>query len=115
MKKVLIVLGIIVAVVGLCIGIAFGTGWAHVGYTQTVGKAQQNADTTVYHHTQAYIDGAAKDIAKVKLEYEQSTDAAGKKALVEYIQTSYANVDPSQINNPSVAAWLRAVQNNTLN
>lgn len=115
MKKVFAGIGITIGTIVICIGIAFGCGWLHVGYTQTVGKAQTNAENQVFHQTQAYIDGAVSDISKVKLEYEQSKDKDTKQALASYIRSTYANLNPSDINNPPIAEWLRDVQNGNLN
>lgn len=115
MKKVLAVIGSVILVVAVFVGIGFGTGYLNVGYTQTVGKAQQNAENKVFHQTQAYVDGAVQDISKTKLEYDKSKDETAKKALVDYIQSTYANLDPSQINNSSIASWLRDIQNGSIN
>ncbi|HEX2986063.1 MAG TPA: hypothetical protein VHO71_04535 [Caproiciproducens sp.] len=115
MKKVLCGIFGTVLAVAICVGIAFGTGWLNVGYTKTVGKAQTNAENQVFHQTQAYIDGAVSDISKVKLEYEQAKDKDTKQALLSYIRSTYANLNPADINNPSVAEWLRDVQNGNFN
>ena len=115
MKKVLAIVGSVIVVIAIFVGIAFGCGWLNVGYTQIVGKAQQNAETKVFHQTQAYVDGATQDISKVKLEYEQSKDKAAKKALINYIEETYANLNPDDINNPSISSWLRDVQNGNMN
>lgn len=115
MKKVLVGIGIAVVIIAAFTGIAFGCGWLKVGYTKTVSKAQTNAENQVFHQTQAYIDGATQDISKVKLEYEQSKDTSSKKALLSYIRSTYANLNPSDINNQSVSEWLRNVQNGNIN
>lgn len=101
--------------IALLIGIGFGTGYLNVGYTETVGKAQQNAETKVFHQTQAYVDGAVQDISKVKSEYEKSKDEATKKALIDYVSSTYSNLDPAQINNPTISNWLRDIQNGSIN
>jgi hypothetical protein len=115
MKKVFAGIGISLGVIALFIGIGFGSGYLNVGYTNTVGKAQQNADTNVFHSTQAYVDGATADIAKVKLEYDQSTDSTGKHALINYIRASYPNLDPDLITNPTISDWYRDIMNGTVN
>ncbi|HEX3017921.1 MAG TPA: hypothetical protein VHP31_08730 [Caproicibacter sp.] len=115
MKKVLCIVLSTFVVIAACIGIAFGCGWLNVGYTKTISKAQTNAENQVFHQTQAYIDGAVSDIAKVKLEYEQAKDKDSKQALLNYIRSTYANLNPADINNPSVAEWLRDVQSGNLN
>lgn len=117
-SKVKIVVGSIigvVAIIAIFIGIGFGCGWLNVGYTNTVGKAQQNADTHVFHETQAYVDGATADIAKIKLEYDQSTDDTAKHALINYVRSSYPNLDPSLIENPTIKSWYLDIQNGSVN
>jgi purine nucleoside permease len=115
MKRVLATIGIVLGIIAAIIGIGFGTGYLNVGYTNTVGKAQQNANTNVFHSTQAYTDGAIADIAKVKLEYDQSADATARAGLVNYVRSSYPNLDPSLINNPIVRSWYQDIMDGSIN
>jgi len=115
MKNKLLIITVIIVAVAVFMAIGFGTGYLGVGYTKTVVKAQQNANTEVFHETQAYIDGATADIAKVKLEYDQSTDVTAKHALINYVRASYPNLDISLINNTIVKDWYIEIQNDEIN
>lgn len=110
MKYVITGIVSFVLIVAVLIGIGFATGSLGAKYTETVGVAQKNAENKAFHNNQVYIDGVVKDIAKIKLEYERSTDDTEKTALINYIKQSYSNIDPKQINNPTISQWLRDIQ-----
>lgn len=114
MKKFFTYSGITIGVIALIILIAWGTGGLNILYTKTIGKDQQNAQTTVFHQTQGYVDGAVSDISKVKLEYDQSNDTTAKEGLINYVRTNYSNLDPSLINNLTIRAWLQHIQDGTV-
>jgi predicted solute-binding protein len=92
----------------------FGTGLLNVGYTKTVGLAQENANREVFKQSTAYNDSAAKDIARYKLQYDQATSADSKKAIVNYIVQTYANFDESKLENAELRMFLRQCLNGGL-
>jgi len=65
----------------IMIGIAFGLGYLGVGYTKTVGKAQQNANRTVFEQTQSYVEGKRQELVKFHYEWTQATTDIDKKQL----------------------------------
>lgn len=115
MKNFLIGLLIIIIVVGGSIGLAFGMGWINVGYTNTVGIAQANADRNVFEHNKAHIEGMSKDLAKYKYDFDTEKDVVNKKAIVQLIQHQFADFNPTQIENYNLRYFLEDVMNGKYN
>lgn len=115
MKKVFACIAACIAVAAILIGLAFATGWLNVGYTETVGKAQKNAETKVFHQTQAYVDGAVADLAKIKLEYDQSSDDTAKHGLVSYVRSRYPDFDADYISDPALKSWYQGIKDGSIN
>jgi hypothetical protein len=112
-----ILLGIIsfIVIIGVLIGIGFGTGLLGAKYTETVGVIQNNAENKKFHNSQQYIDGAVREITDYKKQYQQAKDADEKAIIITAIQTDYANFDPMDINNIELRQWFNDAINNNLN
>ena len=80
-------------VIGLIMALSYGFGWFGVGYTKTVGKAQQNAETEVFKQSQSYIDGKNQELSKLQLEYKLAKADDEKAAIKATILHSFAGVD----------------------
>jgi len=93
MKQVFAAIGIFVGFLVVMIGLNFMFGWVNVGYTKTVGKAQQNAERTVYEESQSYVEGKRQEINKYRLEYKREKDPQAKEAIRQTILQSVANFD----------------------
>ena len=68
MKQVFAAIGIFVGALMILVGLNFFFGWVNVGYTKTVGKAQQNAQRTVFEETQSYVEGKRQEVTKYRYE-----------------------------------------------
>ena len=75
------------------IALTFIFGWFGVGYTATVGKAQQNAETDVYYSSQAYIDGKKTDLGNYRVQYIQAKSADEKAAIKSIILNDIKNLN----------------------
>lgn len=88
--------GILLAVL-LVMGLSLAFGWFGVGYTSTVGKAQQNAETQVFQNSQAYIQGKNQEVNKLKLEYELAKGQDEKHAIRVTILNDLAGFDQNKL------------------
>lgn len=91
---------IILMIIGFFIGMAtltYAFGWFGVGYTKTVGKAQENANREVFEQTQSYVEGKRQELTKLRLEYEEDTLKTDKEALRRMILSDFANFDESKL------------------
>jgi hypothetical protein len=111
MKNFFIGLAIVLGVILLFSGLALYNGWFGVYYTKTVGKAQQNAERTVFKETQSYNDGMAQQLSKLKLEYETSKDSIDKKAIKYKIVQDYADFNAENLQNEGLRQWLEKMRN----
>ena len=100
-----------IATLLLIIGLSFAFGWTNVFYTKTVGKAQENANRTVFEQTQSYVEGKRQELAKFHHEWVQSDDL-GKKSIESVIRQSFANFDQSKITDPDLYDFLHKIMNN---
>ena len=97
MKQVFAGIGIFILIIVVFAGLSFGFGWFGVGYTRTVGKAQENANRTVFEQTQSYVEGKRQDISKYMLEYKKDTSRIDREAIKSTILDEFANFDESKL------------------
>ena len=81
MKQVFGAIGIFLGVLIVLIGLNFVFGWTDVYFTKTVGKAQQNAQRTVFEETQSYVEGKRQEVTKLRFEYLKAKDKDEKEAI----------------------------------
>lgn len=75
----------------------YAFGWFGVGYTKTVGKAQQNAQRQVFEETQSYVEGKRQEVTKYRLEYLEDKNPDDRAAIRATIHSSLANFDKSKL------------------
>ena len=100
----------IIAIIAIVIGISWGMGWYGVRYTRTIGKAQQNADRTVYEESQSFIEGKRQELLKLHHEWVKA-DKDSKEAIEAVIRQSFANVNDTIINDPDLYNFLKQTKN----
>ena len=93
--------------IAILIALVFGIGYSGVFYTKTVGKAQQNANRTVFEQTQSYVEGKRQELVKFHYEWTQATTETDKKAIEAVIRQSFANFDDTKIEDPELYSFLR--------
>jgi hypothetical protein len=98
--------GVVVLGIIALISLTFIFGWFGVGYTATVGKAQQNAETDVYYSSQAYIDGVAHDLGDLRLQYNTAKSSDEKSAIKSTIAHRYANFDKTKLRDAELQDFL---------
>jgi hypothetical protein len=97
MKQVFAAIGIFVGALMILVGLNFFFGWVNVGYTKTVGKAQQNAQRTVFEETQSYVEGKRQFLNKEREEYRREKDSVSKEAIRQSILHEMANFDLNKL------------------
>lgn len=115
MKNVFIWGLMVLLVTILFIGIAFGTGWLGVFYTETIGKEQINANREVFEQSKSYVKGMADDLAKYKYELTTTTDQTERKAIIDLIIDRYADFDETKLDNENLRWFLQDVRNGKIN
>lgn len=101
---------IIICIIIISGAIDLGTGYFGVLRTKTVGKAQQNADRTVFESTQSYVEGKRQELVKLHHEWRLAEEA-DKRALESEIRISFANFDSKLIQDPELQQWLIDIKN----
>lgn len=89
--------GILTLVMCLFLALGQGLGWFSVFSTKTLGKAKQNAETTVYYETQAFVSGKKQAALNYYKEYQKATDNE-KQVLCNLISDEFADFDESKLN-----------------
>lgn len=106
MKQILTVVGIVVLFFLIVIGLSFAFGWTDVFYTKTVGKAQQNAERTVFEESQSYVEGKRQEL--VKYHHEWVTASKDDKPAIEaVVRQSFANFDKNKVTDPELYSFLQ--------
>jgi hypothetical protein len=111
MKSTLLAILLCVALIIGFVWMVFGFGWLGVGYTKTVGVAQENANHEVFKAGKAYNEGMAKDLANYMLQYQQATTDSAKKGIVNLVVHTYADFDGSKLENADVRNFLNKCMN----
>ena len=93
-------------ILALLIGVGFGSGYLQAVYNRTVGVNVSSSQTEMFHHGKAYTEGMAQDLARQKEELDQTTDLTARAAIINYIQTDFADYDPATIQNPQLRQFL---------
>ena len=97
MKQVFAVIGAVVGAIVLMMILSLTFGWFGVGYTKTVGKAQQNAERTVFEETQSYVEGKRQEVTKYRYEYLKTKDKDERAAIRATLRSSLANFDLNKL------------------
>lgn len=87
-------------------------GIGGVAYTQTIGKAQTNAEREVFKSTVAYTEQAASFLAKSYKEYNDTSNDNEKEAIMEYVIMRYPNLDTDSIDNSTLKQFYIKCLNN---
>jgi hypothetical protein len=96
----------VILVLVLLIGLSFGMGWLGVGYTKTVGKAQQNAETTVFRETQSFVEGKNQELLKYYREWKKAS-ADDKKSIEATVRLSFSNISEDKILDSELQNFLK--------
>lgn len=80
----------------------FLLGWARVGYTRSVGRAQADADRENFKHSETYTEAAASFLADSWKQYNDAESDDDKAAIMEYVVMRYPNLDTSAIENKTL-------------
>lgn len=94
------------------LAVVFVLGAAGVVYTQTIGKAQKNAEREVFKDSVAYTEQAASFLAKSYKEYNDADSEQDKDAVMEYIVLRYPNLDTDSIDNSTLRQFYIKCLNN---
>lgn len=106
MKQASLIIGLVVLIIVGMIGLSFALGWTDVFYTKTVGKAQQNAERTVFEESQPYVEGKRQEL--VKYHHEWMTASKDEKPAIEaVVRQSFANFDKNKVTNPELYSFLQ--------
>lgn len=97
MKNGLLIFLSVIVFFGAIIGLSYGFGWIGVHQTKTIGKAQQNAERTVFEETQSYVEGKRQEALKLYKEYKMCKDEESKEALKMIVSQSFANFDENKL------------------
>ena len=111
MKELAKVLAIILIALAISIGVVYTLGWAEVLRTETVGKAQQNANRTVYEETSSFTKGKRQEIIKTYKEWSETESIEEKKAIESILSMSLADFDEDKfITDPKLLSWVKEVK-----
>lgn len=114
-KEVILVVVIVIAIIGGLIGLSFGMGWINVGYKNTVGVADANADRNVFKENKSYVEGMVSDLSKYRYELSTEKDQIARKAIVQLINSKFANFDINKIEDNDLQSFLKDIKSGKYN
>lgn len=115
MKSILKGIGITIGGIVILVGIGFGTGELQAIYNRSIGKDIENSQNTKFHETQMYTDGKAQDLAKDRRELQTTTDKVARKAIINEINSEFANYNENNLQDASLKQFLLDVRNGNIN
>ena len=112
-----VILGIFIGlvIIALLIGLSFGMGWMGNRYDETITKEHINIEHENFKQSNAYLDGIADDLAGYKYELMTEENEMARKAMIELIIDRTSNIDPYDLDDPSLINFLIDVKNGSYN
>ncbi|MBI4856135.1 MAG: hypothetical protein HY818_05290 [Acetobacterium woodii] len=104
MKRSIGIIGVVIAVGLILVGIGFGIRMWRV-----------NTDRIIFKQSAVYTEGVADDLAKYKFEMQTTQDEAEKKVICEFVNSRFANLDESKLENDDLKRFLKDCRNGELN
>lgn len=98
----LVLLGLFI--IGSGLDLAFG--WFNVYKTKTVGKAQQDAERTVFEETQSFVHGKRQEALKLYKEWNEAETTTEKKAIEEYAAMNFAYFNEDKHLEGKIQLWV---------
>lgn len=111
MKDLFKVIGIVLVAAVLFGGLTYGFGWFGVGYTKTVGKAQQNANREVFEETNSFTKSKRQEVIKYYKEWNEAETIEEKTAIETIASMSLADFDEDRfITDSKLLRWIKTVK-----
>ena len=66
-------------------------------YRSVFGVAQRDVERRIYEQSKSRVHGLVEQLAKYKYEYDRSTSAADKEAIVQVIRATMATLDANDV------------------
>jgi hypothetical protein len=109
-NKVLAWILIPILVIGGLVSLSFGLGWMNVGYKNTIGVAEANADRNIFKENKSYVEGMISDLAKYKYELSTEKDTIARKAIIDLIIDKFASFDIKNLENSDLKKFLQDIR-----
>ena len=107
-----------VVVLFLCVGgiasIATGVNYITKPFETMMRKNNAEVDRQVFEEGKSHVESVARDLAKAKREIAEEKDEVAKKAIVNYINDTYANFDASNLEDSSLKQFLKDCRNGNI-
>ena len=84
MKDAAAVVGILVLVIGLIVGLAFGGPWVTLQVKRLWGTELQSVETDIYRENKSYVEGTIRDLREMQVEYSKADDSQ-REALASLV------------------------------
>jgi len=102
----------------LCVGglasIATGVNYITKPFAIIMGKNDAEVNREVFESGKSHVESVARDLAKAKREIAEEKDEVAKKAIVNYINDTYANFDASNLEDSSLRQFLKDCRNGNI-
>ena len=109
-KGLVAIILVFVLLAGLTL-LSVGLGW--VGgkgdnfLRRTIGKERATIEREVFEESKSYVKGMADDLSKYKLEWMKEKDNTVKRAIINHVNSVYADFDADTLHDDDLAEWLR--------
>jgi hypothetical protein len=80
----------------------FGLEWLGLEWYGFFAKKKADIEREVFEESKSHVKGTIQDISDRRMEYLEADSETAKKAIMEYIRTSYTNFDADKIDNDTV-------------
>lgn len=98
--------------------LSVGMGWVGGKGTnflkRTIEKESIAIDHEIFKESSQYIEGAVRDLSRMRFEYNTEEESVAKKVILERVRTSYANFDVKSIEDEDLATWFKSVRAGTI-
>lgn len=112
MKDFFKIAGVIIGSLIVIGVLAFYFGFLGNAVDSTVGKQNMNIQRKNFEQSQSYVEGMIQTLAKEKQEYDLAKNDSDKQAILNYVNSTFASFDASNITDQGLYNFLMKARGN---
>jgi hypothetical protein len=99
---------------GFIASVSTGVNYITKPFELMMRKNNAEVDREVFENGKSHVESVARDLAKAKRELVEEKDETARKAIVNYINDTYANFDANNLEDTSLRQFLKDCRNGNI-
>lgn len=110
MKEAFKIAGILILVLLILVAFLFATGVIELKFLEYFGIRRANVEREIFLESQSQVQGAIRDLANYRREYNQTDDEQEKNAIAQLIVNRLSHVELDQIPDQELRIFLQDIR-----